>query len=103
MIGSYLWSWQRAHPTVSPSQTVAVVSARSATYSTRNSSWTMPPSALVAMIAVETRRDLLVERRVRQQVARDLLDRELIERHVAVERVDHPVAPRPHRPRASVW
>ena len=44
--GSYLWSWQRAQPRVRPSQTVEVVSTRSATYSTAYSSGMMPPSAL---------------------------------------------------------
>ena len=58
----------------------------------------MPPSVFAAMVAVEAGGDLLVERRVRQQVAGELLDRELVERHVAVEGVDHPVAPAPHRP-----
>ena len=38
----------------------------------------------------------LVHRRVRQQVTRDLLERELVEGQVAVERVDHPVAVGPH-------
>ena len=48
------------------------------------------------VVAIEARRHLLIARRVRQQVAGELLDRELIERQVAVERVDDPVAPRPH-------
>src|SRR5437763_1537432 len=47
--------------------------------------------------AMETGGDLLVERRARQQVARNLLDRELIERHVGVEGADHPIAIRPDR------
>ncbi len=49
-----------------------------------------------AVIAVEARGDFLAERGARQQVAGDLLDREPIERHVAIERVDNPVAPAPH-------
>ena len=40
--------------------------------------------------------DQLVHRRARQQVARDLLERELVEGQVAVEGVDHPVAVGPH-------
>ena len=40
-------------------------------------------------------RDFLIERRARQQIAGQLLDRELVERHVRVERADDPVAPRP--------
>ena len=39
---------------------------------------------------------LLIERAVGKQVAGQLLDRELIERHVAIEGVDHPIAKRPH-------
>ena len=42
--------------------------------------------------AIEARGDLLIERAIRQQVAGQLLDRELIERHVAVEGVDDPIA-----------
>ncbi len=45
---------------------------------------------------MKPRRHLLVLRRILQQVARDLLDGELVERHVLVERLDHPVAIRPH-------
>ncbi len=41
---------------------------------------------------MEGGRDQLVVRRVRQQIPRELLDREAIKRHVAVDRVDHPVA-----------
>ena len=33
---------------------------------------------------------------MRQQIAGELLDRELVERQIAVEGADHPVAPRPH-------
>ena len=40
--------------------------------------------------------DPLVERAVRQQVAGELLDGELVERQIAVERVDHPIAIGPH-------
>jgi hypothetical protein len=39
--------------------------------------------------------DALFQRRVRQQVARDLLNCELVERHIAVERLDDPVAVAP--------
>ena len=48
------------------------------------------------VIAVEARGHLLFARGVRQEVARKLLDRELVVGHVAVERGDDPVAPRPH-------
>ena len=52
--------------------------------------------AVAAMIAVETRGDLLIERGTWKHVAGNLLQGELVERQVAVERVDHPVAPPPH-------
>ena len=41
---------------------------------------------------MESCRDTLFDCRVGQQVAGDLLNRELIERHVAIESIDHPVA-----------
>ena len=47
------------------------------------------------VVAVESARDFLFERRVGKQVASQLLDRELVERHVAVEGANHPIAPRP--------
>ena len=47
---------------------------------------------------IVARRDLLLIRRVRQQVAGDLLDREFGERLVLVERIDHPIAVHPHAP-----
>ena len=46
--------------------------------------------------AMEAGGDQLVHRRARQQVARDLLERETVEGQVAVEGVDHPVAVGPH-------
>ena len=51
---------------------------------------------VAAMVAVESGGDQLVERWVRQLVAGKLLDRELIEWHVAVECLDHPITPAPH-------
>ena len=54
------------------------------------------PFAVAAMVAIEPGRNLLVERWRRQQVAGELLDREPVERQIAVERIDHPVAPSPH-------
>ena len=42
--------------------------------------------------AIEARGDVLIERAIGQQVAGELLDRELVERHVAVEGVDDPIA-----------
>src|SRR5581483_2019020 len=50
-------------------------------------------------IAMKAGRDSLIDGWMRKQVAGHLLDRELIERHVPVERVNHPIAiapcPRP--------
>ncbi len=43
-------------------------------------------------IAMEAGRDPLIDGRIWQHVAGNLLDSELVERHVSVERVDHPVA-----------
>src|SRR5579885_1445833 len=51
------------------------------------------PLAAGAMVPLEAGSDLLLERSVRQQVSGDLLDGELVERHIAAERVDDPVAP----------
>ena len=44
---------------------------------------------------MEPGRDSLLDRRIWQQVASDLLNRELIVRHVVVERIDHPIAVQP--------
>ena len=41
---------------------------------------------------MESGGDLLLDGRIGQQVAGNLLDGELVERHIAVEGVDHPVA-----------
>jgi len=51
-------------------------------------------------LALEGRGELLLARHVRQQIARELLDGETIERHVVVEGVDDPLAPEPHETRA---
>ena len=55
--------------------------------------------AVLAVVAVEGGGDLLLQGRVGEHVAGDLLDGELIERHVVVVGVDHPVAVAPHLPR----
>ncbi len=56
------------------------------------------PALLVELaVAVEAGRDLLLERRVLQHVAGELLDGEVAERQIAIERVDHPVAVLPGR------
>ena len=52
--------------------------------------------ALLLVQAVEGRGEHLLVGRVRQQVASHLPECELVPRQVVVERLDHPVAPRPH-------
>ena len=53
--------------------------------------------AVEHIIAVKPAGDFLVARGVGQKIAGELLDGELIEGHVRVQRVYHPIAPRPHR------
>ena len=48
------------------------------------------------MVAIEAGGDDVVGLGIGQQVSGKLRDGELIPRHVAVERVDDPVAPAPH-------
>ena len=55
-----------------------------------------PAFARRNVAAIEARRDHLIARRVRQQVARDLFDRKFIKRLIPVERANHPIAIRPH-------
>src|SRR5208337_5498235 len=52
--------------------------------------------------AIEAGRDQLLGRRVRQQVSGELLDGELVERLVAVERVDDVIAVRENAPDVTV-
>ena len=58
------------------------------------------PLAVATMVAIEPGRDPLVEGWRRQQIAGELLDREPVERQIAVVGIDHPVAPPPHDARA---
>ena len=51
---------------------------------------------VATVVAVEAGGDVLFARRAGQQITRELLHREAVEGQVAVERVDHPVAPAPH-------
>ncbi len=46
-------------------------------------------------VAMKTRRDDLIARRIRQEVSRKLLDDELVERQITVNGLDDPVAIRP--------
>src|SRR5258708_2751834 len=55
-----------------------------------------PALEIAGSVAVESGGDQLIDSRVRQQVAGELLDRELIEGHIAIEGVDDPVAILPH-------
>src|SRR4029079_17444884 len=48
-------------------------------------------------IAMKAAGDLLAFRRIRKHVPGDLLKGELVERHIAVEGINHPVAELPHR------
>ena len=44
---------------------------------------------------MEARRRLLLDRRFGQEITSQLFDRELVERQVVIERVDHPVPEEP--------
>ena len=68
-----------------------MVSTRSTTYSTAYSSGIDSPLGVPSVVPIDPRGDHLVRRRVRQEIAGDLLDRELIKRHVGVVGVDDPV------------
>ena len=100
MIGSYLWVWHWAQPTVRPSQVVPVVVMRS--IEEMEAVFERIDAALFVehRVAMEAGGDLLALRGVGEHVAGELLDGELVERHVGVERVDHPIAVRPDRARA---
>ena len=82
---------------VVPIQTCIVVLTRSTTAATRNSSSSIPPSVLTIVLRWKPVAMRCLGRRVREQIAGDLLDRELIERQVPVERLDDPVAIGPDR------
>ena len=47
-------------------------------------------------IAMETASNLLLNRGVRNEIASKLCDGELVERHVRIESMDHPLTPKPH-------
>ena len=48
------------------------------------------------MVPMKSRRDTLVERGIGEKIAGNLLDSEFIEPHIAIKRVDYPIAPPPH-------
>ena len=58
-----------------------------------------PAFAVQHVVPVKARRDKLILSRAFQVVAGNLLDRKLVERHVRIQRPDHPVPPRPQGPR----
>ena len=76
-----------------------VVFTRSTTDSTRNCSRSIPPSWLIGVLRWKPVATFCVERGVRAEVAGELVDGELVERHVAVQGVDDPVAVLPDRAR----
>ena len=94
-----MWSWHWPQAIVVPIQTDIVVLTRSTIATLRYSSWSVPPSLLVFVLRWKAVAMSLLSRRIGQQVAGDLLDRELVERLVGVERADHVVAIGPDRPR----
>ena len=55
-----------------------------------------PALGINHMIPIESSCDALLERRSRQQIARQLLEHELVVRQVGIERADNPVPPTPH-------
>ena len=55
----------------------------------------MPAFVRRDVAAIEAGGDLLIERGIRQQIAGKLLDREFVERQVAIEGPNHPIAIRP--------
>ena len=54
------------------------------------------PLEIDHVVAGKTGGDLLFERRAGEQVARQLLNDELVERQIVVDGLDQPIAPRPH-------
>ena len=55
-----------------------------------------PALGINHVIPIESGCDALLKRRSRQQIARQLLEHELVVRQVGVERADNPVPPTPH-------
>ena len=57
----------------------------------------MPSLSRRAIQAIVGRRDFLIDRCIRHQIARQLLAREAVERHIVAERAQHIIAIRPRR------
>ncbi len=101
--GSYLWSWHWQHAIDVPIHTVIVVLTRSTMATLRNSSASRIAALAVRhRVAVERRGDELLVGRIRQEVAGQLLDGELVERLVLVEGADDVIAVEPDGPRRVV-
>ena len=92
MIGSNLWLWHLAQPMVSPMKTCIVVSTLSLIAATRNSSSSVPPSVLVIVLRWNAVAIFCSRLAPWSRSPADLPENELIERQVAVERTDDPVA-----------
>ena len=97
-----MWSWQRAHSTLRPRKARPSVLTRSTTYSVRYSSATMPPSWLCMWLRLKPVAIRCSCVGVGQEIAGELPGDEVVDAQVAVERRDHPVAPRPHLAHAVV-
>ena len=59
--------------------------------------WNDASFGIAAVIAIETGSNPLLQCRLGEQVTRELLNRELVEGHIGIEGIDHPVPPTPHR------
>ena len=87
-----MWSWQRAAADGQPQEDGAVGVDLVHDVADVDLLLDRPSLARRDVAAVVARGDELVERGIGQQVAGKLLDDELVERLVGVERLDHPVA-----------
>ncbi len=95
-IGSYLWSWQRAHSSVSPSMAVPNVWTRSDAFSTSHSSAIEPPFVRQPMQAIERRgQDLVAASAFGSRSPANCQVMKLVVRQIVVERAHDPIAVRP--------
>ncbi len=93
-----MWSWQREH-----SAGKAEKSGAERVYPIDHVSDSIfflnnPAFLVLHMEPIESGGKLLFLCRVRKKIARDLIRAKLVERHVLIEGLDHPVAVRPNRP-----
>ena len=54
------------------------------------------PFACGDVAPIEPSGDELIKRRFRQEIPRQLLNRELVKRHIFIERLNHPISVGPH-------